>query len=206
MASWWTITVPPAFQDVTAEAMANPAFKASLDKIKLEGGTVTAQFWANEESVVLALDSRFGDMPNSLAVMEGFENGARKTSYGTGKEHSYRTDRDGYFLIAHQHATSSSGDEMWLQRWTGRGTDGALHSLGVVCTGTDTVCKPLLSTIKVDPKEFVLLSNLPASGGSADYAYKIGYAVGVGLVLAVFAGIYSKIRDRKRALRSTAAG
>lgn len=200
MASWWSITVPPGYEDITAEAMKNPAFKAGLDKVKGEGGEVTAQFWSGETAGVLALDSTFADMPKSLAVLDGFESGARKTSYGSGKEHEYKVDKDGYFVIGHQHATSSSGDEMWLQRWTGRGTDGALHSLGVVCTGTDTVCKPLLSTVKVDPKQFVLLSSLPAGDTENTTAYKIGYAVGVGLVLALFVGIFAKLRERKKAI------
>ena len=198
MASWWSITVPPTFQDVTAEAMANPAFQASLDKIKGEGGTVKAQFWASETSVVLALDSAFADMPNSLAVMEGFENGARKSSYGTGKEHSYRVDKDGYFLIGHQHATNSAGEVMWTQRWTGRGTDGALHSLGVACTGEEAGCKAVLATVKVDPKSFVLQSNIPASAKSdRDVAYMIGYAVGAGMV-ALFV-VYALVKARQRA-------
>jgi hypothetical protein len=200
MASWWSITVPPAFQDVTKEALENPAFQASLDKIKAEGGTVKAQFWASEDTVVLALDSRFSDMPNSLAVLEGFENGARKSSYGAGKEHSYRSDKDGYFLIGHQHATNTAGEVMWTQRWTGRGTDGALHSLGVACTGTETTCKAVLATVKVDPKTFVLQSSIPASAKSErDIAYVIGYAVGAAMVLAFVLYALAKARQRSRA-------
>lgn len=207
MASWWTITVPAGFEDVTAQAMKNPAFKAGLDKVSEQGGTTEAHFWSSDATVVLALDSRFGDMPNSLAVLDGFESGARKTSYGTGKEHGYSVDKDGVFVLGHQHATSSSGEEMWIERWTGRGKDGALHSLGVICTGPDTTCKPLLSTVKVDPKTFVLLSDIPAGDNDRESttAYRIGYAVGVALVLAVFAAIYAKIRERKRALESPTA-
>ena len=198
MASWWSITVPPTFQDVTAEAMANPAFQASLDKIKKEGGTVSAQFWASEDSVVLALDSRFPDMPKSLAVLEGFENGARKSSYGTGTEHSHRTEKTEFFLIGHQHATNSAGEVMWTQRWTGRGTDDALHSLGVACTGTEATCKAVLATVKVEPTSFVKLSSLPAKG-ERDIAYTIGYSVGAGLVLVFVLYALAKARQRARA-------
>ena len=196
MASWWTITVPPAFEDVTKEAMTDPSFQASLEKIKGAGGTVNAQFWASEDTVVLALDSRFPDMPKGLAVLEGFENGARKSSYGTGKEHSHRMEKTEFFLVGHQHATNSAGEVMWTQRWTGRGTDDALHSLGVACTGTEATCKAVLAAVKVDPQSFVKLSSLPAKP-ARDSAYAIGYAVGAGLVL-VFV-VYALVRARKRA-------
>ncbi|MBL9013468.1 MAG: hypothetical protein JNL83_04780 [Myxococcales bacterium] len=200
MASWWSITVPPEFQDVTAQAMTDPAFQASLDEIGKSAGTVDAQFWSSETSVILALDSRFGDMPNSLAVLEGFENGARTSTYGSGKEHSYRVDKDGYFLISHQHATNSAGEAMWTQRWTGRGTDGALHSLGVACTGDELGCKGVLAKVKVDPKSFVLQSDIPATTKSGrDVAYTIGYAVGGAMVLAFVLYARAKARQRSRA-------
>src|SRR4051812_35236651 len=127
MPSWWSLKIPPGFNDVTAEAMQNPAFKASLDKMTAEGGTVAAHFWTNEDSVVLAIDASFAEMPNTMATLDGFEAGARKTSYGTGKEHSYTLDKDAHFYVAHQHATNSAGQVMWSTRTTGRGTDGALH-------------------------------------------------------------------------------
>lgn len=198
MASWWTITVPPGFQDVTAEAMQNPAFKASLDKMTVAGGTVTAHFWTNEDSVVLVLDASFADMPNTMETLDGFEAGARKTSYGTGTEHAYTVEKDAFFIISHQHATNSAKEVMWSNRWTGRGTDGALHSVGATCSGNEGTCKAALATVKVDSKDFVKLSSLGSADNGA--AYRIGYAVGVGLVCALLIGVYAKTRARKRAI------
>lgn len=197
MARWWTITVPPQFQDITAEAMQEPAFKAGIDKIKTSGGTAVVQFWADDTTALLTLDSTFADMPASRAVIDGFENGARKASYGSGKELAYSVETDAFFVVARQHAKGSSGEEMWMQRWTARGTDDALHSLGIVCTGTETACKPLLGSVKVDPKDFVKLSSLRSGDGSA---YRIGYGVGVGLVCAFFVAVFMKIRQRRRAI------
>lgn len=201
MASWWSITVPPQFQDITAESVKNPAFQASLENIRAKGGEASARFWASDTTGVLALDSTFAGMPNSLAVLDGFENGARRTSYGTGKEHSYTADKDGHFIVGHQHATSSDGVEMWLQRWTGRGTDGALHSLGVVCNGDEAACKAVLASVKLERKEFVLLSDIPASseGASGTIAEKAGYITGLAMMGGFLVYALWKARQRSRA-------
>src|SRR3954468_8564976 len=103
MATWWTITIPPSFKDETAEASA--MFKSKLDAITKAGGTSDVHVYATEDGAALiVLDASFADMPQKLSVIQGFESGARKTSYGSGHEIDYTTSRTETFVIGKQHA------------------------------------------------------------------------------------------------------
>src|SRR4051812_9501532 len=115
MATWWTIQIPPTLTDVTAEGSQQPAIKGKLAAIKQQGGTVDLHIYQAEDAstALLVLDASFGDMPQKLEVIEGFESGARKTSYGTGKELDYTTSRTDTFIIAKQHAVQSNNVEGW---------------------------------------------------------------------------------------------
>jgi hypothetical protein len=199
MATWWTITIPPTFKDVSADAATQAAFKGQVDKVRQAGGDLDFHIYSSDgPDVLIVLDSTFGDMPQKVSVLEGFESGARKTSYGTGKELDYTTSRTDTFIVGKQHAMATGNVEAWYQRWTGAGTDGKLHSLGVACIGPEATCKGTLASVAVESASFKKLAAL-STDPEHDSAYAIGYAVGGGLVVLLLLGALVKARSRARA-------
>ncbi|MBA3465226.1 MAG: hypothetical protein H0T46_35170 [Deltaproteobacteria bacterium] len=204
MARWWTITIPSGYTDVTEEAKQAPQMAQVLQKTREKGGVLEMQLHQSADGEnLIVLDSTFRDMPVTKATLDGFEEGARGTSFGTGRQLTYHIDYTPTMVVGTQQTSAPDGTIVWHKRWTGFGKDEQLKSLAIGCTGTKETCQPIFDSVIVEPFQFKAVASLAkgSSGGGDDTAYKIGQAVGVGLVCAIVLALVARSRKKSAANR-----
>ena len=201
MARWWTITIPSGYSDITEQAKQAPQMATLLQKTREKGGVLEMQLHQSEagENLII-LDSTFRDLPATKATLDGFEEGARRSSFGTGRQLTYHVDNTPTMIVGTQQTSAPDGAIVWHKRWSGFGKDGQLKSLAIGCTGTKETCQPIFDSVVVEPFQFTSVASLAKSeGGNEDTAYKIGQAVGVGLVCMIVLALVARSRKKSAA-------
>lgn len=201
MARWWTIKIPSGYTDITEEAKQAPQMAAVIKKTQDKGGTLEMQLHQSDAGEnLIVLDTTFRDMPVTKATLDGFEEGARGTSFGAGRQLTYHIDYTATMVVGTQQTSTPDGAIVWHKRWTGFGKDEQLKSLAIGCTGTKETCQPIFDSVIVEPFQFKAVASLAkGDSGGDDTAYRIGKAVGVGLVFVIVAAVIARSRKKSAA-------
>jgi hypothetical protein len=194
MARWWTIKIPSGYTDITEEAKQLPQMAKVLQQTHDKGGVLDMSLYQSDAAGnLIVLDTSFRDMPASKATLDGFEEGARGTSFGAGRQLTYHVDYTPTMVVGTQQTSTPDGAIVWHKRWTGFGKDEQLKSLAIGCTGTKDICQPIFDSVTVDTTGFRTTASLAASDSSAT-AERIGYYVGGALAVAVVVAVVTKLK------------
>jgi hypothetical protein len=190
----WAVTVPKGWTDVTEASEKLPAVQAMKQQIESKSGSAAFTFYQDEAgNTAFILDSTFTGASGALAVLTGFEKGARG-SFGDGhRETTYVQSRLPRLMVGEQRVMA---DEQLLmtKRFSGFVGD-KLRAIAITCTGGTAICDPIIASLAVDTTGFRELSSL--DDGTGMTPYQIGYLTGGLLVMCV--GGYALVKARRRA-------
>jgi hypothetical protein len=191
----WSVTVPKGWTDVTEASEKLPAVQAMKQQIESKHGSVAFTFYQDEAGdTAFILDSTFTGASGALAVLTGFETGARG-SFGDGhRETTYVQSRTPKLMVGTQRVMAD--DQLLMtKRFSGFVEGDKLRAIAITCTGGTAICDPIIDSLAVDTTGFRTLASL--DDGTGMTPYQIGYLTGGLLVMCV--GGYALVKARRRA-------
>ena len=191
----WSVTVPKGWTDVTQASEKLPAVQAMKQQIESKSGSVAFTFYQDEAgNTAFILDSTFTGASGAIAVLTGFEKGARG-SFGDGhRETTYVQSRTPKLMVGTQRVMAD--DQLLMtKRFSGFVEGDKLRAIAITCSGGTVICDPIIDSLAVDPTGFRDLSSL--DDGTGMTPYQIGYLTGGLLVMCV--GGYALVKARRRA-------
>lgn len=179
--------LPEGWNDITAEAMKQPAMDAQRQAVIKQGGTFDATMYVGPTGGMLITVSEFDGTSPSKAELDGFMAGFRSSSRNGAKELSWNEERTAT-MVAGVQRIDRDGEPAMSKAYAGFTLAGKLRTLGFFCYGKDEVCAPLLAKISVDATGVRPLESLNAQPENTSTAYRAGRITGMVLVALLVIG------------------
>lgn len=188
--------LPEGWNDITTEAMKQPAMATQREAVIKQGGTFDAKMYVGEGAGMLITRSEFDGASPSKAELDGFMAGFRSSSSNGAKELSWNEERTNTMLAGVQRI-DRDGEAAMSKAYAGFTLAGKLRTLGFFCYGKDEICAPLLAKISIDDTGLRPLDSLNAQPENTSTAYRAGRITGMVLVALLVIGF--GIRSARRA-------
>ena len=191
-AEWTLSPLPAGWDDVTEEAMKDPAMAAQREKIIKAGGTFEATMYAGETDALLVVRSVFGGGTSTMAALNAFLDGVRRRETQNAQERDFRVDRTPTMLVSTQRLDRRGTQPATTKNFAGFNTNDELRTIALFCYGEDAACDAVLSKVTVESVGMQPLAELDANQKKLT-PYRIGWIVGsVGTLIFVLVALWKR--------------
>ena len=195
----WSIAPPDGWADHSPTANQQTSVDEMKAKLAAVGGRYDLGLWEGEAGNRLTVLYMVvpADRESGPTRVFGWEDGARNGVNGTAKEISYKRTATEQLISVDQ-----VSEGFRSVRFVGLDATNALVGIQASCAGPETACGPALASLRLDAGRFKKLPTSRASERGNDEAskisYRVGFGVGVALVLILLVGGIQFVRRRSR--------